>query len=339
LNDSVLNKQQSHHLVSIIIPVYNGGLFIKDAYKLLINQKVEAFEIIFVDNNSTDNSVAQIKAIIKTDARVFLYKESVQGASSTRNTGLRQAKGDFIYFFDVDDELFEGALNALLLVLLNDRSLDSVHGNTIKSKLKLKDTKILTPDTHKLTIPEPYYWGIRWMHYGKLPGTPSFLHRKLVFDKIGYFNSQLRLGEDAAFHVKLGMTCKVAHLDKNILLYYRHQSSTVSIQNQSQAKVFTYWEPLIHEHIPYMVSQDVPVVFKRKVLERVYSYMPEMLALTKGYSNKKQLEHKLLYEIKPLTIPVLLKPFIGLIGLTGNRNLQKFYVYYLLKNYIKYVVK
>jgi len=339
LEEPVLNKQVISQLVSIIIPVYNGELYIKAAYNLLIDQNLPEFEILFIDNNSTDNSIILIKDILKTDSRVSLYKESVQGAASARNTGLKYAKGEFIYLFDVDDELFDNALNALLEVLIHNESLDSVHGNTVKSKLKLKSTEITQPDTNKLTIPEPCYWGLRWMTYSTLPGTPSFLHRKHVFDKIGSFNPQLKLGEDAAFHVKLGMECQVAHLDKNILLYFRHPQSTVSNQNKKQEKVFTYWEPLIHEHIPYLLAHEVPLAFKKQVLVRVYGSIPHMLYLTNGFVQKKQLKKKLLQDIKPLKIPIILRPFITVVMLSGNINLYKVYVYYVLKYYMKYVVK
>lgn len=334
-----VNSRNLRHMVSVIIPVYNGQLFIKDAYELLINQNLQDFEIIFVDNNSTDNSLVIIRDLIKTDSRVFLYQESVQGAASARNTGLKYAQGEFIYFFDVDDELFDNAINALLEVLIANENLDSVHGNTVKSRLKLKETETTSTDTNKLTIPEPYYWGIRWMSYGTLPGTPSFLHKKTVFDRVGFFNPKLKLGEDAAFLVKLGMECTVGHLDKKILLYYRHQQSTVSNQNKQQAKVFTYWEPMIHEHIPYLVSHQVPLAFKKKVLAQVYGYIAKMLVLTTPYSNRRELEKKLLQDIKPLSFPIYLRPFNSLITLSGSANLYKVYYYYVLKFYIEHFVK
>lgn len=339
MESPVINKQALSPLVSIIIPIYNGEMFIENAYNILIKQNLQEFEVIFVDNNSTDNSVLIINDLIKKDLRISLYKELVQGAASARNTGLKHTKGAFIYFFDVDDELFDNALNALLEVLVHNESLDSVHGNTIKSKLKLKDIEIIQNESNKLTIPEPYYWGVRWMHYGKLPGTPSFLHRKHVFDKIGRFNPNLKLGEDAAFHVKLGMECRVAHLDKNILLYNRHPNSTVSKQNKKQAKEFIYWEPLIHEHIPYLLSNKVPLAFKKEVLVRVYSYIPKMLALTSTYTGRVQLNKKILTDIAPLRIPIVLKFVFGIITITGSLNLYKLYAYYGLKYYMKYIVR
>ena len=333
-----MSSISAQNLVSIIIPVYNGELFINNAYQLLINQKLQDFEIIFVDNNSTDSSLNIIRNIIKIDKRVCLYKEQIQGAASARNKGLNYAKGEFIYFFDVDDELFDNALNALLDVLINNENLDSVYGNTIKSNKSLKETISLDEDTYKLSIPKPNYWGIRWMNYGTLPGTPSFLHRKRVFNIVGNFNPELRLGEDAAFHVKLGLECKIAHLDKKVLLYYRHESSTVSSQNKIEAKEFTYWEPLIKEHIPYLISKEVPIEFKKEVLIRVYAYIPKMLVLTNGFSNRRQLKKKLLQEIKPLNIPFFIKIFINLVVLSGSLNLYKFYFFYILKPFIKHVV-
>ncbi|WP_158524994.1 glycosyltransferase family 2 protein [Winogradskyella epiphytica] len=327
-------------MISVIIPIYNGAPFIENAYKTLIDQNIGVLEIIFVDNNSLDNSVAIITSIQAKDDRVRLYREPVQGAASARNAGLEQAKGEFVYFFDVDDELFENALNSLLEVLKIDSSLDSVHGNTIKSNMKLRETKVSLKDTYKLTVPEYHYWGIRWMNYGTLPGTPSFLHRRSVFDKIGCFNPLLKLGEDAAFHVKLGMECKVAHLDKKILLYYRHDSSTVSAQNKKAlSREFTYWEPLIHEHIPYLLENEVPLAFKKEVLIRAYGYIPKMLSVTVGYSQRKLLKKKLLKDIQPLGIPVITSLFIHLTIVTGSRNLYKFYAYYVLKYYMRYIVK
>src|SRR5690606_3231632 len=150
------------------------------------------------------------------------------------------------------------------------------------------------------------------------PNTGCFLHRRHVFDKMGSFNPQLKLGEDAAFHVKLGLECKVAHLDNNILLYYRHEQSTVSVQNKKQAKEFTYWKPLIYEHVPYLISHDVPLAFKKEVLIRVYGYIAKMLALTKDYNHRKRLRMELMHDIRPIKIPVGLQVFISLITVSGS---------------------
>jgi len=324
--------------ISMIIPVFNGAGFIENAYQQLLDQNLSDFEIVFVDNNSTDDSIAIINQIKSRDTRVVLLREKIQGAAAARNKGLTYAKGDYIYFFDVDDELFYDALNVLKDVLENHEDIDSVFGNSIKSRNHIKDVS-LPNETLKVSIKDRCYWGIRWMNYGTLPGTPSFLHRKSVFDKIGHFNTALRLGEDAAFMVKLGMECRVAYIDKYIMLYYRHADSTVSKQNKVQPhKVFTYWEPLIKEHIPYYSTHETPLEFKKKILIRAYGYPAKMIALTKGFNKRCELKATLISQIRPIKTPVLHRPFISLIVLTGNINVYKMYFYYVVKPWIQYVV-
>ncbi|RSK40499.1 glycosyltransferase family 2 protein [Mangrovimonas spongiae] len=322
-------------LISIIIPIYNGASFIKTAYSVIINQKIEHFELIFVNNNSTDDSEVIIQSIQEQDSRVFLYHEAVQGAAAARNTGLKYAKGDYIYFFDVDDELFNNALKTLYSLLESNPLLDSVFGNTIKSTSNLKNTQISEQETLNFVVHKAPYYGVRWMNYSMLPGISSFLHRKNVFKKVGKFNTELLLGEDAAFHVKLGMMCDIGCIDKHVLLYFRHSASTVSKQNRLQPKEFTYWEPLVKEHLPFLLLNQVPLQFKTEVFKRVYGYLPKMLALTHGVKNRFKLKKKLKREILPLHLPWLLQPFIWITALTGSLNFYKFYFFYILNVYMK----
>ena len=117
--------------ISIIVPVFNGEYFIETAYKNILNQNLTNFELIFIDNNSTDASVAKINKIQHKDSRVSLYEETTQGAAAARNKGIKNARGEFIHFFDVDDRLFDGALIALKKVLDNYPKVESVFGKII----------------------------------------------------------------------------------------------------------------------------------------------------------------------------------------------------------------
>ncbi|CAM3438608.1 glycosyltransferase family 2 protein [Aequorivita lipolytica] len=325
--------------LSIVIPVFNGEKFVENAYRYVLRQEISDFELIFIDNNSIDNSLELLRKIKKQDKRVMLLKETTQGAAAARNKGLGYAKGDYIYFFDVDDELFPNALKALMEVLENDEMLDSVFGNIIKTHKHIEDI-VLPHESLEIIINHNQYWGIRWLDYGTLPGTPSFLHRKRVFEKTGNFNTTLLLGEDAAFLVKLGMECNIAHIDKYVMLYHRHQDSTVSRQNKVQAhKVFTYWEPLVQEHIPYYITTQTPLEFRKKILFKTYGSVAKMIALTEGYKARCELKEKLLTQIRPLKIPFLHRPFISMITISGSINLYKIYLFYVVRSYLKYCLK
>lgn len=89
--------------VSVIIPVYNSSRFIDECITSLIQQKEPALEFIFVDDESTDNSVQIIESYKKSDPRIRILHQPYGNAGTARNTGLQQACGDYIHFMDSDD--------------------------------------------------------------------------------------------------------------------------------------------------------------------------------------------------------------------------------------------
>ena len=90
-------------LVSIIIPVYNSEKFIENCLKSIINQSYRNFEVIIVDDGSTDNSFRVSQSIIEGDCRFKLFHKENGGVSSARNYGLKNISGEFITFIDCDD--------------------------------------------------------------------------------------------------------------------------------------------------------------------------------------------------------------------------------------------
>lgn len=90
--------------VSVVMPNYNGQKFIRQAIESVIHQTYQSFELLVVDDKSTDNSVTIIKEYCKNDNRIKLIQnEKNQGVSTTRNIGIKAAKGDYIALLDNDD--------------------------------------------------------------------------------------------------------------------------------------------------------------------------------------------------------------------------------------------
>lgn len=106
--------------VSIVIPCYNVMTYIKDCLNSIFLQTYKNYEIILVDDCSTDNTISVIKQIIgrNQDKEILLLQHDTnKGVSETRNTGIRNAKGDYILFVDSDDELTEQCLEKLIAPL------------------------------------------------------------------------------------------------------------------------------------------------------------------------------------------------------------------------------
>lgn len=96
-------QTESARLLSVIIPVYNGARFIKKTVKNILRQDYPKFEVVLVENGSSDDSFAVCKALAETDHRVRVFHNEEKGTSLARRRGIAEAQGDYIIFSDQDD--------------------------------------------------------------------------------------------------------------------------------------------------------------------------------------------------------------------------------------------
>lgn len=128
--------------LSILIPMYNAENYISNCLNSLVNQNLETndFEIIIMDDGSTDESLKIVNEFIKGCTNIFLYAEKNSGSDSTRNKLLKFAKGDYIYFIDADDYIAYNSLNLLLNYMIA-HELDFLGFDTLKTT-DLKASKL-----------------------------------------------------------------------------------------------------------------------------------------------------------------------------------------------------
>ena len=102
-------------LVSVIIPLYNKARYIKRAVQSVLNQTFENFELIIVDDGSTDESLEIVRGI--TDDRLRVIQQANAGPGAARNRGMDESSGEFLAFLDADDEWTPHFLERTVLVL------------------------------------------------------------------------------------------------------------------------------------------------------------------------------------------------------------------------------
>lgn len=95
-------------MISVIIPLYNKETIIERSLQSVLSQDYDDFEIVVVNDGSTDRSTDVVRTI--NDTRIRIIEQENGGPSKARNTGVKYAKGDWIIFLDADDELLPGAL-------------------------------------------------------------------------------------------------------------------------------------------------------------------------------------------------------------------------------------
>lgn len=162
-----MNSQQKI-TVSVIIPTYNGAHYICDAVKSVLNQTFKEFEILVIDDGSTDNTKSLLEAWIKEGAIKYIY-QSNKGLSGARNTGIQQAQGLYLKFLDCDDLLYPRQLE-LQVNQLKDKDEGVVSATDyqleFESKFK-KDIKIHLGDHSQIS---------RFIEYNPCPFKSSPLY-------------------------------------------------------------------------------------------------------------------------------------------------------------------
>ena len=107
-------KPKEEKFFSVIIPTYNRETFLPKAIDSVLSQDYNNYEIIVIDDGSTDNTVKLMNDYLAKDKRIkFLINDENKGVSYSRNRGINEAKGEFVTFLDSDDIFLEGFFNEM----------------------------------------------------------------------------------------------------------------------------------------------------------------------------------------------------------------------------------
>ncbi len=155
-------------LFSIIVPVYNASNTIKLCFDSIVRQSFIDYEVILINDGSTDDSEYICKKIIKGYENVFLYTFDNGGVGKARKRGIQRAKGKFLIFLDSDDFLNPNLLETLaeIIKVQNDVELIRYHVNLINDD-EHKDHQRYNSDVN-LNIPMRGFEALRtWTDFGK----------------------------------------------------------------------------------------------------------------------------------------------------------------------------
>ena len=127
--------------ISVIIPCYNVSEYVMDAVNSVFIQTYSNFEIICIDNNSTDGTYELLSRLSKEDDRIKLYKEKRKGAPFARNKGIAESSGEWLQFLDADDILLSGKFEEQLKIIEGEgsESIGFVSSECNRTYLKRKD--------------------------------------------------------------------------------------------------------------------------------------------------------------------------------------------------------
>ncbi|MBC5710073.1 glycosyltransferase family 2 protein [Hungatella sp. L12] len=191
--------------LSIILPVYNGEAFLEKAVESVIKQTYQSWELILVNDGSTDNSEKICLRYQEQDHRISYINQENRGLSAARNSGIHLAHGEYIAYLDADDYV-EADYYEKMVVAFEKHKSDLVvsgfireftHKDRPAKQLKTAFANILFSDEESLKehLKEPFIYNLFIHVWNKL-----YLRKLLVKHNIG-FDENIRFGEDVLYNI------------------------------------------------------------------------------------------------------------------------------------------
>ena len=214
-------------LLSVIVPMYNSETWIERCLQSLLHQQFneEEYEILVIDDGSTDKSAEIVESLMRNHPQIFLIKQVNQGQAAARNTGIRNAKGRYIGFVDSDDYIEADSLRSILEI-------------AIKNELDILTYNMLVENQsgplHIGNSIEPIKAGADYIATHNYNNSPCYYLTKTahLIGKSIYFQEG-RYCEDGMFTMKLFLdTQRMSHIDYDVYHYVLHPGSTVTRKDQ-----------------------------------------------------------------------------------------------------------
>jgi len=207
---------------SVIIPVYNKASFVGETLKSVLAQTYTDFEIILINDGSTDASETVIQGF--NDSRIRYFWKANEGVAVARNEGIAKAQGDFICFLDADDYWLPNFLTTF------KKQIDALPNHKVFScAVAIETAKKIIPAQYALDkITE--FQIVDFFEASRkecILWTSATVIHKSVFEKIGTFDTQIKKGEDTELWLRIGLHYTIGFIG-TVLAQYRYDANSIS---------------------------------------------------------------------------------------------------------------
>ena len=307
-------------MISVIIPLYNKSKYIKRAVESILNQSFQNFEIIIVNDGSSDDSLEIVSEMSLNDERILVFDKKNAGVSSARNFGIDKSKYDYVAFLDGDDFYHFRFLESVHTIIGKYNSIDII--TSAVSHDKLQD---VIQGFDYIEIHKRDYFKILLRYHPLLSSSSTVIKKDLITRNNLKFDENLKFGEDSDFWNRC---MKATESDSMILILtklacYDINDANTSITNKNLKPIInTYFYKILTDN--EIISLKGESNFRKFYIYRYYiSYYKSMIASSMEIDVKnklKQLNNNLFILF---LIRYVLKDW-------NKKALMKFIVYYRL---------
>ena len=270
--------------VSIIIPVYNGAAFIEEAIQSALDQTFSDFDLIVIDDGSTDETP---RAVTQFGKRVRYFRQTNQGRSRARNKGLELADGEYVAFLDADDRWKPDRLERGVSVLEGMPEIGLVHGEVEAINPRGATLKKETNQIRK------YYQLERKSgsgHFLLLEDkcillSSTILFRRECLNRVGYYDLAFPIYEDYDWYLRFALCYPIRLLEAPPIAQYRRHPGNVSSHYDSRTIATTYIAIL--EKQLTLIGEKYSGPAYRKAKGRVLAKLAEFYSVTRDRGGVK----------------------------------------------------
>ncbi len=296
------NELLKYPIFSLIIPIYNVSQYVRECIDSILNQSFQDFEIILVNDGSTDDSGEICQFYSENHENIKLFSQINKGTASARNVGIQNSKGKFIWFVDSDDLIKDNSLEFLIEIIKEHQEYDIISFN------KLDFSKDETPIVfNQSKIQYNFFNNIEdyLLHFQNFPSSACLNIFKLDYIKNNnlYFQENIYF-EDEMFNLK-------------VYLYF---SPKILVTNH---QLYLYRRGIITSK----TSLKENVVILKKIISKI-ELVKEIEKIKPNTSNALILKNKIKYYKEHILY------FVEIYYLIKENSLDKF-----LKNEIKTYIK
>ncbi len=310
-------------MISIVIPLYNKEKQIMNTLFTVLQQTFQNFEVVIVDDGSTDNSIEEVKKI--HDSRIRIIHQINMGVSAARNRGVEVAKYNLVAFLDADDEWKSEYLETQYY-LYQKYPECSVY--TCNYEFQHSDGKVSNTIIHKLPFQEEdgilsnYFEVVSCSHPPMW--TSAVMLKKVAIQAIGGFPVGVNSGEDLLTWARLAVYNKIAYSKRPLARYVE----TVSDTNVSKIKMRSGGEKYILDELLALYISMEEGIFKRQFKEFIIKWYKIhaviLIEVEKGHQAFK-------LAFKAIKFGGTLKTFFPIICLSLLPNKFSSYLFYKLR--------
>ena len=211
--------------ISVIIPIYNCESIIEDTINELLKQTLVDFELICIDDGSTDETWNRLKQLARFDVRIKIHRKENGGAGSARNKAMEMVSGEYVAFLDADDRLYSYDTLKILYENANHNKADICGGKMI-SRCFGKDTMITST-----VFPKSGY--IEFKDNQTCSNFSRFIYRSEFLTNNEIHFPEVIIFEDPIFLVQELLTAgKYYYVDEIVYVYYLNHQGSVEMTVQ-----------------------------------------------------------------------------------------------------------